>query len=426
MTEDTLQVLVVDSDSADRAALRSVFDAVKLSVNIVEAATAADALVLLRQFRFDCVYLADQLPDQSSVMLTRSLRDSGIRVPVIVLTSQEDETAVEPAQIGALDCLSKLKLLPELVMKALCNAIRIHNAEMQVAQAYQRLQESHDLLLRKNQELEQQRQQIELQNLRLLEVSRLKSQFLATMSHELRTPMNAIIGFSQLLLRPNKHSLTGKQQDMVQRILSNGKNLLTILNEILDFSAIEAGHFELQPESFDLLVVVRSVVDELRPLAEEKRLSLQINSQLQNYQLFNDSNRLHQVLTNLLSNAIKFTDTGSIWIDVQESLPDRVVISVGDTGIGIAPETLNHIFDAFYQADQTTTRRHAGTGLGLAITQALVQLMQGSIAVESRTGFGSVFRIEIPRHVSIASTALVLDPVEEPALIGRVDARQAS
>jgi two-component system sensor histidine kinase BarA len=151
-----------------------------------------------------------------------------------------------------------------------------------------------------------------------LEAARLKSQFLATMSHELRTPMNAVIGFSQLLLRQRQNPLTPQQVDMMERILNNGKHLLTLINEILDLSKIEAGRLDLKLEAFNLVTLVRATIEELRSLADEKHLALQVHTDLQNPNAINDSVRLRQILVNLLSNAIKFTETGSVEVEVKE------------------------------------------------------------------------------------------------------------
>lgn len=280
-------------------------------------------------------------------------------------------------------------------------AIAIDNARMIKALEEQeaRLEHQNEMLATQNQELEIQRQQLQLQNLQLLEAARLKSQFLATMSHELRTPMNAIIGFSQLLLRQRQNPLTSQQADMMERILNNGKHLLTLINEILDLSRIEAGRLELKLEAFNLVTLIQATADELRSLADEKHLGLHIHADLPNSNAINDSGRLRQILVNLLSNAIKFTETGSVEVELREISPDRFLLTVKDTGIGIAEKELEHIFEEFRQVDQTLTKKYAGTGLGLAITKSLVELMHGTITVESKLGQGSTFRIELPKTV---------------------------
>ncbi len=278
-------------------------------------------------------------------------------------------------------------------------AIAINNAQLinELAEREERLEMQNAILAQQNQALENQRQQIQLQNLKLIEAAQLKSQFLATMSHELRTPMNAIMGFSQLLLRQSQ--LRPAQLEMVDRILNNAKNLLVLINDILDLSRIEAGRLELQLERFSLSELLISTTSELRALADQKQLHLTVKSHLSDPWVNNDSVRLRQVLVNLLSNAIKFTDIGVVEVEVWGLANDRLVISVRDTGIGIAPANLTRIFEEFHQLDQSTTRRHAGTGLGLAITKWLVQMMGGTICVESQLGEGSTFRVNFPRWV---------------------------
>ncbi len=238
----------------------------------------------------------------------------------------------------------------------------------------------------------------QLQNVQLQEVARLKSHFLAIMSHELRSPMNAIIGFSQLLLRYSDHPLASKQQNMVERILNSGKHLLTLIDEILDFSKLEAGKMELKQEELNLVELVTAISEEMRSLVEQKNLTMHVNLNLHNPTIVNDSTRLRQILINLISNAIKFTDSGSVLVHACELTADRIAIAVKDTGIGIAESDLAHIFNEFRQVNQTITRKHGGTGLGLAITNRLVGMMQGKITVESQLEQGSTFCVELPRR----------------------------
>ena len=186
---------------------------------------------------------------------------------------------------------------------------------------------------------------------------------------------------------------------MVQRIFTNGRNLLEMLNEVLDFSRIEANRLDLKLESFNLETLITTTVDEMRSLAVLKQLTLATEVNLHNEVVFNDPIRLRQVLVNLLSNAIKFTETGKVWVEAHEISPDRLCITVHDTGLGIASKHIAYIFEAFRQVDQTDTRKHSGTGLGLAITQTLVQMMGGSITVTSQPGQGSRFQIDLPRRV---------------------------
>ena len=187
---------------------------------------------------------------------------------------------------------------------------------------------------------------------------------------------------------------------MTNRILQNGQNLLTLVNEVLDFSKLEMGHLELYLEELDLVELVTVTTEELRSLAVEKNLTLAVDLKLDSPLIINDGNCLKRILTNLLSNAIKFTDTGGVKIQVREIDTKTIEIAVQDTGIGIERANLSKIFEAFRQVDRSITRRHSGTGLGLAITQSLIEIMDGEIKVESAPGQGSTFIVRLPRQVA--------------------------
>ena len=261
-----------------------------------------------------------------------------------------------------------------------------------------------DITARK--QAEAQIQQLQLENLHLVEADRLKTQFMATMSHELRTPMNAILGFSDLLLRQFDPEQQRQQRAMLECIFRNGKHLLSMIEEILDFSKLKENYLELKLEVLDLAKLVQTTSEEMRSLAVEKHLHLEVDIPQSGIAIVNDSARLRQILINLLSNAIKFTDAGTVRIEVYELSKERVAIAISDTGIGIAPSDQAHIFQAFRQLNQTIVRRHSGTGLGLSITDALVRLMQGKITIESQLGAGSTFRVELPRRVSLTRSSI--------------------
>ncbi len=242
--------------------------------------------------------------------------------------------------------------------------------------------------------------EVQLHNLQLQENARLKSHFLAIMSHELRTPMNAIVGFSQLLLRQQNSPLAKNQENMVERIFSNGKHLLKLIEDILQAAKIEANSLELIPQKFNLVELINEIKAEYDSLVKQKNLDFDVHLDLANPIAIIDSDRLRQVLVNLLSNAIKFTDVGGVNIKAWELPLDQIAISISDTGIGLAEENIKDIFIEFHQVNQTITRQHGGTGLGLAISDRLVKLMGGKIEVESKLNQGSTFTIILPRSVN--------------------------
>jgi signal transduction histidine kinase/CheY-like chemotaxis protein len=231
------------------------------------------------------------------------------------------------------------------------------------------------------------------------EANQAKSIFLANMSHELRTPLNAIIGYSDLLDAEIAGPLTQGQKKQLDRIEVGARHLLTLIEEILTFSRIEAGQEETRMETVDLAAVARDTAELIEPLASAKKLNFSWHVP-ERIEMPTDPGKVRQILLNLLSNAIKFTDHGEVRLDVLRE-GDEVSLRVTDTGIGVTAEYLDRIFEPFAQVEQAPSRRKGGTGLGLSVTQQLARLLGGDISVESAQGEGSVFTVRLPVMVEV-------------------------
>jgi signal transduction histidine kinase len=246
-------------------------------------------------------------------------------------------------------------------------------------------------------ELTKRNTQLEEQHTALERASRLKSEFLATMSHELRTPINAVLGYNSLLRDGLFGKLTERQRDALDRMRNAAEHLLSLINDVLDLSRVEAGKITLSPVDIDWAPFLETLSESVRPLAAEKSLAYTVELEEGLPAVRTDEMRLRQVLLNLLTNAVKFTDRG--WVKLRvASVPggNRVQMDVVDTGIGIEETHLEAIFDEFTQVDQSSTREHGGAGLGLAISRRLIRVMGGSLTVKSAPGKGSTFRVELP------------------------------
>lgn len=284
--------------------------------------------------------------------------------------------------------------------------IRQQNRELMVL--LEELRQRQEELTRTNQELEETNRgivalhaELEDKNRSLENASRLKSQFLANMSHELRTPMNSIIGFTGIILKGLAGDLNDEQIKQLNMVYNSARHLLSLINDILDLSKIEAGKIDIYPTMFKLTGMLETAEKMMRPLIEDKQLKLVIEVDENIPETINgDHNRIRQILLNLLSNAVKFTEHGTITVTCK--LTDEgsnLLFGVKDSGIGIGQEDQDHIFDEFSQIEDPHQNKPEGTGLGLAISRRFVEMMGGRIWVESSPGRGSLFQFTIPLNL---------------------------
>ena len=418
MTSDQREpplALIVDDDAVNRLMARAALENVGWSVE--EAENGREGLAAFQQLNPDVVLLDIMMPEMDGFTACAALRKlpRGEDVPVLIMTGLDDYGSITQAyDAGATDFLTK-PLNGLLLTHRVRYIVRSSRVLQDLRTSQIGLAQSRDAAL---------------------EGTRLKSEFLATVSHEILTPMNGILGMTELLLDTH---LTPEQHDYADSIRTSGKALHLIINNILDFSKFDSGNLQLEKVDFDVNRLLQDVVGLFQPRAciKELKLSCLIQAQVPTW-LHGDSGRLRQILINLLANAVKFTEHGEIGIraevaeepdrhnPIDSELPAtlahvagedghvvRVRFSVFDTGIGIAQEACGRIFLPFIQADGSNTRKHGGTGLGLAISQQLVELMGGSIVVESKPGRGSVFHFTIPlEHQSDAS---IPKPLRKPA-----------
>jgi len=297
---------------------------------------------------------------------------------------------------------------------------RLEQQQVELEQTNAQLEEQSQQLETQRDDLERVNISVELKARELEQASQYKSDFLANMSHELRTPLNSSLILAKLLADNPEENLTAEQVKYARTIQSSGNDLLNLINDILDLSKIEAGHVEIRPETVAVERLVGNLRQVFQPLAEDKHLAFAVEvAPAVARTIETDPQRLEQVLKNLLSNAIKFTESGRVTLSIQPGEDGTVSFAVTDTGIGIAREQQQSIFEAFQQADGTISRKYGGTGLGLSISRQLVRLLGGSIILNSEPGRGSTFTVKLPAGYDPARVAprevATLVPASHPA-----------
>lgn len=345
------------------------------------------------------------------LIISASHKDSNILlIPTLLLMASYAVTLFPSLRVVPLESL------------LLTAAVLLIGWVMQRSQAFNPLRELNEELRVANRDFQQlvnalasEKETADKLNEELRAANQYKSEFLANMSHELRTPLNSIIGYSELLQKGIYGALNEKQLDRLNKIYGNGKQLLALISDILDLNKIDSGKLKLDTEVFNLGPLLEGVIEEYRPQAESKSLVVNVQLHPALPPLFGDRTRIRQILANIIENAVKFTTIGAVEIHSQRVTVTRgsstdfalptigwlrdgtwVIITVRDTGIGIAPEDQARIFEEFSQVDGSHTREYGGTGLGLAIAKKLVLMHDGQIWVKSRPGEGSSFFVALP------------------------------
>jgi signal transduction histidine kinase len=387
MSGEALRVLLVeDSENDGLLNLRALRSAGYEPTHLrVQDRVAMSRALLEREW--DVIISDHGMPHFSSSAALALLKERGLDIPFIIVSGTiGEEAAVDAMRAGAQDYLWKDRLA------RLGPSVRREVTEVQ-------MRREHRAACRAAEEAIRQKELAEVAN-------QSKSKFLAMLSHELRTPLNAILGFSELVEQGVAGQINARQKEYLQNVLASGRHLLTLINHILDIAKIEAGRMELDREATSLRSLSELVCEIVRPLASKQGVDLVTVLPEDLPSLFADPVRLKQVLYNLLSNAIKFTPAGGrVELDARASQAD-VVVTVSDTGVGIAEEDLDRVFKEFEQLPQSVSMKTEGTGLGLALTKRLVELHGGSISVTSTVGRGSCFVVKLPFDQREAGSSL--------------------
>ncbi len=334
---------------------------------------------------------------------------SGKFIPREILTIP----IVATDEVIAILSLATVNIYEKRTIQLIYNILGMLNSRVEGILAYRKMQELLEKLGQQNSELEaqksemaaqsaelvEQNMELEMQKKQLDEASRLKTNFLSNMSHELRTPLNSVIALSGVLNRRLANQIPKEEYDYLEVIQRNGKHLLSLINDILDISRIEAGREEVEMTKINLNNLVSELVSMIKPQAQQKNIELVYKEGDVNIFISSDGNKCRHILQNIIGNAVKFTEKGKVVVTARQS-DKNIAIVVTDSGIGIAEDQLPHIFNEFRQADSSTSRKFGGTGLGLAIARKYANLLGGSISVRSKTGKGSEFTLILPLRYS--------------------------
>ena len=395
MSDPSPTILVVDDTLANRWVVTRVLE--DAGYRIVQGETSAEAIHLAADLP-DLIVLDVRLPDGNGFDVAKRLKADPLTagIPLLLISASFTSASARAQGLDAgADGYLTHPVEPPVLLATVRALLRTRQAERALRESEARFRQMADVEYAARQEAEALRVAAEQANVA-------KAQFLAAMSHELRTPLNAIAGYIDLLELGVRGQLNRAQLEDIARIRRNQRHLLGVINNILNFAKVEAGHVEYRVEDVGVDTLLQEVGPLIQPQREAKQLTYRVDILNQPLVVRADADKVQQVLLNLLSNAIKFTPAGGQIVVRAERRDDQVSIHVRDTGRGIPAEKLEAIFEPFVQVDQGLTREGQGTGLGLAISRELARAMGGDLTVTSRVGEGTAFTLTLPAAIGSA------------------------
>ena len=424
--DDRVNILLVDDRPENLLALEAILE--PLNQNLIRANSGPEALKRVLEMEFATILLDVQMPDMNGFEVAEIIksRERSRTIPIIFLSAinKEEAHVFKGYSMGAVDYVFKPFNPDVLRMKvAVFVDLFIKQREVQRQAELLRDAEKRELELehrtsmleaeaRSAAKLSQMNEELHRRQVALEQAMGARNRFYASMSHELRTPINAVIGYSTLMLDGIYGPLNAKQKEGLQRTLKAARHLLELVNDVLDLSKIEAGKIELSVQPVLFPSLIEDLFVTVRPLADEYGSPLTLEMESESFSVISDPRRVRQIMINLLSNAIKFGEGKPILVRCKQTEPGGVEIEVVDQGVGIAQEDIPRIFEEFVQVSES---KQPGTGLGLPISKRLAQLLDGSLNVCSTPGQGSTFRLSLPPSLE---DVLAVEPALTAATVG--------
>ena len=405
--DDRVKILLVDDRAENLLALEAILES--LGQTLVRATSGPEALKRVLETEFAVILLDVQMPGMNGFEVAEIIksRERSRTIPIIFLSaiSKEDAYVFKGYSMGAVDYVFK-PFNPDVLRSKVAVFVDLFLKQQEIQRQGDLLRESQKRELelehrtslleteaRSAAKLSEMNDELHRRQIALEQAMGARNRFYASMSHELRTPINAVIGYSTLMLDNIYGPLNAKQKEGLQRTLKAARHLLELVNDVLDLSKIEAGKIELTLQPVMFPSIIEDLFVTVRPLADEYGSSLSLDMDGESFNIVSDPRRVRQILLNLLSNAIKFGEGKPIRVVCKQDANKGVEIEVVDEGVGIAKDDISRIFEEFVQVSES---KQPGTGLGLPISRRLAQLLDGSLSVHSEPGQGSAFRLTLP------------------------------